>query len=405
MTKNKKLTAKDFERMWGEDGPYSQVRLSEETRILDDSVSRVFLVVEAEINPFTFEYIKKNRRRFANDESILQILEHAQYRDEFGYVVSAGEAELRDEEAVKFARERADATIQTLIRMHTFVMNECGLNKKEKFGIVENKTPVESRFVWNQITGRVEPLDDESWNSEAFVGSSVGIQDSKTRFYFVLAYASRGFRQSKNTALSIVDGLKAAAARLKVKVEEVESFQEYFLATVFLPFDVSPEDFAMAVLDECNKNAEGPIFQKDYLVTNIKRPTPYEIMAFLGQSRKKGMKNTRSVEEEFLDRPHAQACQVIKEKQPTMEKILERREELEREIKEMLKITESDFEFEDVVDAIYNEEETDDMTKIIAMFDRGGDASELENVLELITDAWNYFPHKILGGLSPVERM
>ena len=47
--------------MWGEDGPYSQVRLCEEARILDDCVSRVFLVVEAEINPFTFElhYNKK----------------------------------------------------------------------------------------------------------------------------------------------------------------------------------------------------------------------------------------------------------------------------------------------------------------------------------------------------------
>ena len=37
------------------------------------------------------------------------------------------------------------------------------------------------------------------------------------------------------------------------------------------------------------------------------------------------------------------------------------------------------------------------------MFDRGGDASELSNVLELVTDAWNYFPHEVLGGISPAE--
>jgi hypothetical protein len=43
------------------------------------------------------------------------------------------------------------------------------------------------------------------------------------------------------------------------------------------------------------------------------------------------------------------------------------------------------------------------MIKVVAMFDRGGDASELENVLELVTDAWNYFPHKVLGGISPAE--
>ena len=87
----------------------------------------------------------------------------------------------------------------------------------------------------------------------------------------------------------------------------------------------------------------------------------------------------------------------------TKEEILERRKEIEREILEMLEETESDFGLEDVKEAIYNEEEQDDFTHIVAMFDRGGDASELSNVLELITDAWNYFPHKALGGLSPAE--
>jgi hypothetical protein len=64
-------------------------------------------------------------------------------------------------------------------------------------------------------------------------------------------------------------------------------------------------------------------------------------------------------------------------------------------------------------DAIFNEEDNDDMMKVVAMFDgstslttgRGGDASELSNVLELVTDAWNYFPHKVLGGISPAEKL
>lgn len=43
--------------------------------------------------------------------------------------------------------------------------------------------------------------------------------------------------------------------------------------------------------------------------------------------------------------------------------------------------------------------------ELVAMFDRGGDASELSNVLELVTDAWNYFPHKALGGISPAEKL
>ncbi len=93
--------------------------------------------------------------------------------------------------------------------------------------------------------------------------------------------------------------------------------------------------------------------------------------------------------------------------------ILERRKEIEQELVEKLKETESDFTLDHVRDAIYNEEESDDMMKVVAMFDgstslttgRGGDATELENVLELVSDAWNYFPHKVLGGISPAEKL
>ena len=85
------------------------------------------------------------------------------------------------------------------------------------------------------------------------------------------------------------------------------------------------------------------------------------------------------------------------------QQILERRKEIEQELVEMLKETESDFTLDHVRDAIFHEEDNDDMMKVVAMFDRGGDASELSNVLELVTDAWNYFPHKALGGISPAE--
>jgi len=87
------------------------------------------------------------------------------------------------------------------------------------------------------------------------------------------------------------------------------------------------------------------------------------------------------------------------------EEILQRRKEIEQEVLDMLKETESDFGLQDIKDAVYNEEETDDFQHVIAMFDRGGDASELDNILELATDAWNYFPHKILKGLCPMEQI
>ena len=85
--------------------------------------------------------------------------------------------------------------------------------------------------------------------------------------------------------------------------------------------------------------------------------------------------------------------------------ILERRKEIEQELVDMLKETESEFTLDHVRDAIFHEEDNDDTMKVVAMFDRGGDASELSNVLELVTDAWDYFPHKALDGISPAEKL
>lgn len=89
----------------------------------------------------------------------------------------------------------------------------------------------------------------------------------------------------------------------------------------------------------------------------------------------------------------------------TKSQILKRRKEIEQELMEMLKETKSDFSLQNVKDTILYEEESDDMQKVIAIFDRGGDISELNNILELVSDAWNYFPHKSINGLSPMEKL
>jgi hypothetical protein len=88
----------------------------------------------------------------------------------------------------------------------------------------------------------------------------------------------------------------------------------------------------------------------------------------------------------------------------SQQQIISEREAIQQDIIDLLAETESDFELEDILDAIYREEDNDDMSKILTMFDRGGDVSELSNILETITDAWNYFPHKALGGHSPMEK-
>lgn len=84
--------------------------------------------------------------------------------------------------------------------------------------------------------------------------------------------------------------------------------------------------------------------------------------------------------------------------------ILQRRKEIEKELTKLLEEVGGNFDLDDIKEIIFNEEESGDMQDIIRIFD-DGDLSNLENVLELTTDAWNYFPHKILNGLSPAEQI
>ncbi len=91
-------------------------------------------------------------------------------------------------------------------------------------------------------------------------------------------------------------------------------------------------------------------------------------------------------------------------KMKTKLEILQRRKGIEQELVDMLQESGSDFGLDDIKEIIYNEDGQDSLTDIIAMFDNGLGSTELENVLELVNDAWNYFPHKILSGLSPAEK-
>ena len=88
----------------------------------------------------------------------------------------------------------------------------------------------------------------------------------------------------------------------------------------------------------------------------------------------------------------------------TKQQIIDERREIEEYTVALLKKVKSDFTFKDVTDAIYNETEQGDLTKMIAMFDTG-EGDELSNILDILTDAWNYFPHKALGGKSPEEML
>ncbi len=118
-----KLTQKQRDKLWGEVGPYSEAWLIVESRILDDSVSRVFVMVEAHINPFTYELIKQNRDLFANDPMVQQLLDHSDFRGQsYGYVSSAFQDEYTDEDVMEEAKKHLTYAKSTVIKMHKFVL-------------------------------------------------------------------------------------------------------------------------------------------------------------------------------------------------------------------------------------------------------------------------------------------
>ncbi|MBI5613469.1 hypothetical protein HY947_00940 [Candidatus Gottesmanbacteria bacterium] len=118
------------DRLWGGVGPYSETRLIVETRILDDKVSRVFVVVEVSINPYTYEYIRIHRALFQNDELVQQLLDHSEYRGQsFGYVSMAFSDEYTDEQVMENAKRAVDWSQKTIIKMHKFVMQSFNKEK------------------------------------------------------------------------------------------------------------------------------------------------------------------------------------------------------------------------------------------------------------------------------------
>jgi len=123
MRKNLKLTPKQVAEIWGDEGPYSEAKLILETR-LDDSVSRDFITVEANINPLTFKIIKQNRHLFKDDQKIQQLLDHSHYQGpNFGYSTMAYCEEYFGKREFKKAEKALEYTKETIIKMHVFVMD------------------------------------------------------------------------------------------------------------------------------------------------------------------------------------------------------------------------------------------------------------------------------------------
>ncbi|MDP2820609.1 MAG: hypothetical protein Q8O39_00150 [bacterium] len=71
----------------------------------------------------------------------------------------------------------------------------------------------------------------------------------------------------------------------------------------------------------------------------------------------------------------------------------------------MLKEINSPFTIEHIKDIIYHEKDSDDLMRVVSIFDRGQGIEELNRILEIANDTWNYFSHKSLKGFCPMEKI
>jgi len=134
-TQNKKLSKEDRNKLWGDTGPYSQVQLIIENRILDDERSRQFLIVSVNINPFTFEYTRDHIDDFKQDVEVLGILEHGEYQGlPDGYECYSFISEFHDRGLLTIAEKRVSDTEAAVIRMHKYVMDYLELGQLKRHG-------------------------------------------------------------------------------------------------------------------------------------------------------------------------------------------------------------------------------------------------------------------------------
>lgn len=103
-------------------------------------------------------------------------------------------------------------------------------------------------------------------------------------------------------------------------------------------------------------------------------------------------------QEDWIGLKNKNASEKVKE-------ILNKRKSIEKELSRMLIRVKSPFMVERIKDIIWHEKDDNDLTKIISVFDKGVGISELNKILDIINDAWNYFPHKSLNGLCPMEKI
>lgn len=85
--------------------------------------------------------------------------------------------------------------------------------------------------------------------------------------------------------------------------------------------------------------------------------------------------------------------------------ILNKRQQIEKLFEQIIKKSKSSLTLGDIKNIVYNENGQQDIQKIISFFPDIQNFNELQQLTSLIIEAWNYWPHKNINGLCPVEKL
>ena len=117
------LTQDQRDQLWSKEGPKFAATLTFDTHILNDKVSKILVIVDILINPLTFEIISKNRKHFANDTVILQIIDEADDQcTGISFTWCPYRMEFKSEDDLNDGHKTLVICQEALIRMHKFVM-------------------------------------------------------------------------------------------------------------------------------------------------------------------------------------------------------------------------------------------------------------------------------------------
>jgi hypothetical protein len=85
------------------------------------------------------------------------------------------------------------------------------------------------------------------------------------------------------------------------------------------------------------------------------------------------------------------------------ETILTERKHIEDELSEMFKRGRCALGVDAMKERIYHEHDIADLQRLVSFLDPDENLSNFQRQIDTIRDAWNYFPHEVLRGLSPAE--